>query len=151
MDYRTQLEHAKKSSTAQLLFRCARQLNHYALAQLPADTARPRPAHTALFPHIDLEGTRLGVIADRLGISKQAVGQLVDDLEQMQMVERIPDPSDGRARLVVFSAKGREKLLEGLVHLQAIESEIEAAIGAGPMADLHAALTALDGFLANKS
>ena len=63
-----------------------------------------RPAHTALFPHIDLSGTRQTALARRMGVSKQAVGQLVSELEQMGALERVPDPSDGRARLVRFAA-----------------------------------------------
>ena len=46
-----------------------------------------RPSHTALLPHIDLEGTRLTVLAERLGVSKQATSQLVGDMEEMGMVE----------------------------------------------------------------
>ena len=76
--YRAQLEEAKLASTAQLLFACARMVNERALARAPrAPNGRAvRQAHTALFPHVTLEGVRITELAARLGVSKQAVGPL---------------------------------------------------------------------------
>ncbi|MCB9682522.1 MAG: MarR family transcriptional regulator [Alphaproteobacteria bacterium] len=102
-----------------------------------------RPAHTALFPHIDLDGTRLTVIAERAGISKQAVGQLVDDLVAMGALERVPDPADGRARLVRFVGGG-SALLHGLSVLGALESDLAGIVGGDALAAMHATLQAVD-------
>ena len=125
MDFVDELEKKKRISTLQLLMRCARLANEYSLSRLPeTDGVRPRAAHTALFPHIDHEGTRLSELARRVGISKQAVGQLVDDLEAMGAVERVPDPDDGRAKRVAFTEQGRRGLMEGLSHLLRIEDEL---------------------------
>ena len=139
------LERAKAQSVAQLLFKCARLLNEQAVARIevPEGAPRLRPAHTSLFPHIDLEGTRLTVLARRLGISKQAVGQLVDELEAMGALKRIPDPSDGRAKLICFSNDPGVSLMDGLRGLRAFEAELGEAIGEGRMAALHDGLTAL--------
>lgn len=144
-----QVEQAKAASVAQLLFKCARLLNEQALARIeqPEGEPRIRPAHTSLFPHVDHEGTRLTTLAQRLGISKQAVGQLVDELEQMGALERVPDPSDGRAKLIRFPTKGEGSLLAGLAHLRELEAELGEAIGAQHMAALHEGLTALLGVL----
>ncbi|PRQ04972.1 MarR family winged helix-turn-helix transcriptional regulator [Enhygromyxa salina] len=139
------LEQAKAASVAQLLFKCARLLNEQAVARLeqPPGVPRIRPAHTSVFPHLDLAGTRLTELARRLGISKQAVGQLVDELEQMQVLERVPDPSDGRAKLIRFAKAPGRSLLDGLAHLRRFEQELGVAIGAPRMAALHDALGAL--------
>ncbi len=139
------LETAKRASTAQLLFKCARLVNERALATIPAPDGvpRPRPAHMALFPHIALEGTRPSELAKALGISKQAVGQLVGELEAMGIVERRPDPDDGRAKRVVFTERGLQSILEGLDHLRRIEAELTKAIGEDTMASLRAALLVL--------
>lgn len=83
----------------------------------------------ALYPHIDFGGTRPTHIAERLGITPQAVAQLVGDLEDMGLVERVPDPSDRRARLVRFTAKGQRDLLAGFRALSTIEADIENAMG----------------------
>lgn len=139
------LEQAKAQSVAQLLFKCARLLNEQALARLEQAEGAPRirPAHTSLFPHIDLAGTRLTELAKRMGISKQAVGQLVDELEQLEVIERIADPEDGRAKLIRFRQRPGASLLDGLAHLRRFESEIGESLGAARMAALHDGLTAL--------
>lgn len=143
--YLARVERAKAESVAQLLFKCARLLNERALSQVEQaeGTPRIRPAHTSVFPHLDHGGTRLTELAKRMGISKQAVGQLVDELEQMGAVERIPDPSDGRAKLIRFSTKPGSSLLDGLMHLRKVETELGETIGSERMAALHDGLSAL--------
>jgi len=71
------------------------------------------PAHTGLLPHLDVEGTRQTELALRAGISKQAVGQMIADLETRGYVKRVPDPVDGRARIVRYTAKGRRFVRDG--------------------------------------
>lgn len=139
------VEQAKAESVAQLLFKCARLLNEQALARVeqPKGTPRIRPAHTSVFPHLDHAGTRLTELARRMGISKQAVGQLVDELEQMGAVVRVPDPSDGRAKLIRFSITPGSSLLDGLAHLQSLERELGEKVGPERMTALHEGLTAL--------
>jgi DNA-binding MarR family transcriptional regulator len=144
--FHAELERAKRRSTAHLLLKCARLVNEEAIASLPSELAtgfRPRPAHMALFPHIDLEGTRQSALAERVGISKQAVGQLVDDLQEAGVLARIPDASDRRAKRVVFTPKGREGMLAGLEHLRSVEKDLTKAIGRDTMAQLRDALLAL--------
>jgi DNA-binding MarR family transcriptional regulator len=122
-------ERAKRHSWAERLFRASRRVNEYALSTLASEGLDIRVSHTTLFPHIDYEGTRLVELAARVGTSKQAVGQLVDDLERQKVLERIPDPSDGRAKLIRFSRRGGFTLLDGLRRLQAVEAVLEAKLG----------------------
>lgn len=116
---------------AQVLFKCARVLNEQSLALVRARLGAPnlRPAHTTLFPHVDIrEGTRLTELARRVGISKQAVGQLVGELVEMGMLERLPDPDDRRARRIRFTGGG-EGLLQGLAVLGEAEGELRRRVG----------------------
>ncbi|MCP4810099.1 MAG: MarR family transcriptional regulator [Proteobacteria bacterium] len=138
-------EQAKRASLAQVLFKTARLVNEEGISRLRQVSGHDnlRVAHTALFPHIDLEGTRLTELARRVGITKQAVGQLVDELEQMGALERVKDPSDGRAKLIRFSTEGRQGLLAGLVVLGSIESELAVALGRERVHRLHEDLLAL--------
>src|SRR4029079_9695173 len=107
-------------------------------------TNRPvRVAHTTLLPHVDLEGTRLTDLASRLGVTKQAAGQLVDELVEMGMLERAPDPDDARAKLVRFSKRGKSALFDGLAVLKELETEIEEQIGKASLRDLHESLTTI--------
>jgi DNA-binding MarR family transcriptional regulator len=89
---------------------------------------------------VDVEGTRLTELARRLGITKQAVGQLVEDLVQQEVLELAPDPADKRARLVRFTAKGMAAIAHGLGILQQIESELSRRIGTQRMRGLHETL-----------
>ena len=139
------LEKEKQASVGQLLFKSARLLNERALARVNRETGQPalRPAHTNLFPHIDFEGTRLSDVAKRIGITKQAVGQLVADLEQMGVVELLADPDDGRAKLVRFTSKGLAAIRHGLDVLRGIEAQLAERIGDRHYRALHHALSAL--------
>jgi DNA-binding MarR family transcriptional regulator len=136
--FSSQLERAKSESVLQLLFKAARLWNERALAVASKTSGITlRASHTAVFPHVDLEGTRLTVLASRLGISKQAVGQLVEELVGMGVLERTVDASDARARLVRFTARGRKALMQGLSILKTLEDDVERVIGAKDLGRLH--------------
>jgi DNA-binding MarR family transcriptional regulator len=91
-----------------------------------------RLAHNAVLMNVDLGGTRLTAISRRSGITRQAVGQLVDDLESLDYVGRVTDPDDGRAQLVTFTARGRRMLSDAIAEIDAVEAEYSAALGAKP-------------------
>ena len=146
-------EAAKRASVAQLLMKCGRLINERGVAELGERMGvdHLRAAHTNLFPHIDMDGTRLTVLAKRIGISKQAVGQLVDELEDMDVLERVPDPRDGRAKLVRFVREdGQPILVRGLAVLGELESEMKTRIGARQMKQLHRTLIALEAWLTDE-
>ena len=86
-------------------------------------------AHIHITRHLPLEGARLTDLASRAGITKQAMGKLVDHCEAWGLVTRAPDPRDARAGLVAFTATGLIwlKAFEGAV-AQA-EDELRVAIG----------------------
>ena len=67
-----------------------------------------RGGHTTVFLHIDRRsGTRLTELARRAGVTKQAMMQVVDDLEARGYVRRVPDAEDARAKVVRLTARGR--------------------------------------------
>ena len=136
---------AKQGSTGQLLLKAARLFDELAIARVnrAARSTALRPVHTKLFPHIDFEGTRLGAIADRLGVTKQAVSQWVAELGEMGVVELCADPDDGRAKRVRFTPRGVEAIQHGLGVLRGIETEVASDVGGKRMAALHDALAAL--------
>jgi DNA-binding MarR family transcriptional regulator len=82
-----------------------------------------RPKHGAVIANIDPTGTRPSVLADRAGITRAAMGELIDELEAAGYVERIPDPVDRRAKLIKPTAKtlARQQLA------RQVNTEIEAA------------------------
>jgi DNA-binding MarR family transcriptional regulator len=140
------LEVAKQANTGQLLLRCARLLDEAAIARVNRQAGMPvtlRPAHTKLFPHIDFAGTRISTVADRLGVTKQAVSQLCSELAELGVVALDPDPDDGRAKRVRFTRKGLEAIHHGLGVLAGIERELAAAVGEARMAALQRTLATL--------
>jgi DNA-binding MarR family transcriptional regulator len=72
-----------------------------------AGFADVRPAHFTVFQHMPPEGIRLTVLADAALLTKQSTAYLVDDLEVMGYLERVPDPSDRRAKVLRLTARGR--------------------------------------------
>ena len=146
---RREFESYRDAATLPLLFKASRLCNERALAMAASDQTRPpvRPAHTALFPHLDFEGIRLTELAARVGTTTQAVGQLVDDLVALGMVERISDPQDKRAKRVRFSRRGHAALMHGLGILHELEQTLAGAIGRRRMRDLHTTLNLLIGTL----
>ncbi len=60
-----------------------------------------RPKHGAVFANIDRAGARATVLAERAGIGKPAMGELIDELERLGYVRREADPTDRRAKIVV--------------------------------------------------
>lgn len=141
-----EFEALKRQSVAQLLFKCARLVNERAIARVNERGTGPglRASHTALFPHLSAEGARGAELAKKLGVTKQAVSQLVTELEEWGVVEQIADPQDGRAKLVRFSKKGEQAMLQGLAVLNELEAELSDKIGKRRMQELHTALLALE-------
>ncbi|THF84402.1 winged helix-turn-helix transcriptional regulator [Deinococcus sp. KSM4-11] len=142
----TTLEHARQQHIGRLLHRAARAYNVLALEQLHArgHTALSL-AHTNLLPHLETEGTRIVTIAERAGMTKQAAGQLVAELESHGYVERHPDAADGRATRVHFTAAGWRYLLDAQEVKRAIEDQYRAALGQPLWEQVNAALQQLLG------
>ncbi|HXF73013.1 MAG TPA: MarR family transcriptional regulator, partial [Actinomycetota bacterium] len=85
------------------------------LEQALAERGYPdlRAGHLAVFLNIDRRtGTRLTELARRAGISKQGMMLVVDQLEERGYVRRVPDPEDGRAKVVRLTARGRRGAAE---------------------------------------
>ncbi|MGB7162289.1 MAG: MarR family transcriptional regulator [Mycobacterium sp.] len=64
-------------------------------------------AQVRVFQRLAPDGSRLTNLADQAQMSKQSAGVLVDQLERLGYVRRVPDPTDGRARLIVIEERGR--------------------------------------------
>jgi DNA-binding MarR family transcriptional regulator len=102
-----------------------------------------RPAHTAVFQHIEAGGSRLTELADRAQISKQSMGYLVDHLEQRGYLERRPDPTDRRAALVCLTERGWDEVRAALAIIAALEAEWTRALGKQRMRQLRELLAEL--------
>jgi DNA-binding MarR family transcriptional regulator len=95
-----------------------------------------RPAHTAVFQHIEAGGSRLTDLAERAQITKQSMGYLIDYLEQRGYLERRPDPSDRRAALISLTDRGWEQVRAALRIIATIEEEWASGLGQPRMQQL---------------
>jgi DNA-binding MarR family transcriptional regulator len=86
-------------------------------------------AQARLAQRIAEDGTRLTELADRAGVTKQTASLLVAALEREGLVERVPDPADGRARLIQLSSRGRQAAQRAMEVVIGVEGEWTAHLG----------------------
>jgi DNA-binding MarR family transcriptional regulator len=82
-------------------------------------------AHISLFRYPGLDGTRPTKLAEELQISKQAINDLLRDLEQRGYIQRVVDPLDRRSRLIRLTPHGAN--LENTILDAARDAEAELA------------------------
>jgi DNA-binding MarR family transcriptional regulator len=103
-----------------------------------------RPPHGNVFPFLDDDGTRVSVLAERAQVTKQSMAELVAHLERHGYVERIPDPSDRRAKLVRATARGNELYVLARDFVAATEAEWAKKLGKAKLAQLRELLEELN-------
>lgn len=99
-----------------------------------------RAAHAPIFMAIDPDGTRVGDLAARSAMSKQAVGELIRHLTERGYLTVAPDSRDRRARLVTLTARGWDALDLGQRVITDYDAWLAAAIGADQLAAVRDAL-----------
>lgn len=100
-------------------------------------------ARGAVIGHLRPDGAPQAAVAQALGISKQAVQQLVDELEAEGVVRRVANPADARGKLVVLTARGAEAIRAGNEVKREIEARYRLRLGAERFAVLMEALEML--------
>ena len=88
-----------------------------------------RIAHVNLTRNLDVEGTRLTELARRASMSKQAMGELVDQCAELGLVDRLADPDDRRARIIKFTPDGLTWLDAFRHAVDVAEQEMRADLG----------------------
>lgn len=88
-----------------------------------------KPKHSAVFAQISPDGSRLTELARKANMTPQSMAELVDELVDMGYVVRRPDPSDGRAKLIVLTKRGRDAVAAGLQTIDGIENQATQILG----------------------
>jgi DNA-binding MarR family transcriptional regulator len=123
------LGHALRRFDERVLVLMARNVEvPLALANLAA-RAQVGAAHIHITRHLAVGGSRLTDLAHSAGMSKQAMGDLVDQCEAWGLVTREPDPHDKRARIVRFTASGLDWLQAFRTAVSQAEAEFRQAVG----------------------
>ena len=127
-----------------LLFIASRAMESRAMAAVrDAGFSDITLAQARVAARIGPDGTRLTELAEQAQVTKQTAGFLVDQLERAGYVERRPDPTDGRARLVCVSARGTAVAAVANAEVARVEAEWEAHLGTAPMQQLRRAMVRL--------
>jgi DNA-binding MarR family transcriptional regulator len=111
------------------------------VAQTPYSDVRI--THGCVFGNIQPEGSRLTYLAERANMTKQSVGEVTTELERLGYVERVPDPNDGRAKIIRLTERGRAAQALGLGIIDEIEQEWADRYGAERVGALRDALEAI--------
>lgn len=132
-----------------ILFREPLRVGTALLHERFAERGHPeiRPVHGTVMQFLDDEGTRVSVLAERAQITKQSMGELVAHLERLGYVERVADPSDGRAKLVRPTARGRQLYAIAREVVAELETEWARRVGPVKMRQLRALLEELNACL----
>ncbi len=135
---------AGQEHIGRLLLAATRRFDEELTARLHARGYRDiRPAHSALFAHLDREGTRPSELARRAGMTKQSMGELIADLEANGYVVRRADPSDRRAKVVVLTEAGVRLDREAARTIGEIERAYRRRVGPERLEALRATLDEL--------
>jgi DNA-binding MarR family transcriptional regulator len=92
--------------------------------------------HMAIFRFPGPDGVRPGVLAERAGMSKQAMNRILGSLEEMGYLVRTDAPDGGRARIVQFTERGRAAYAKQIEVLFEIEKEWRDELGTREFAQL---------------
>jgi DNA-binding MarR family transcriptional regulator len=106
--------------------------------------------HTIVFALLDTQGIRLSELAKRAQLTKQLVNYLVTALEERGYVERVPDPRDGRAKIVRLTERGQQAAQVGNEIIASIERAWAASLGPEDMDELRSLLQRLVGVLSRQ-
>src|SRR5580700_1314575 len=89
-----------------------------------------RQVHLNVLRHIDVpQGTRIVDLAARAGVTKGAMGQLVEECARLGLVDLSPDPADGRAKIVSYSKRGRAFMAVTRRSAKRIEADFAELLG----------------------
>jgi DNA-binding MarR family transcriptional regulator len=102
-----------------------------------------KPSHSAVFAQIKREGSRLTDLAKGANMTPQSMGELVAELVELGYVERRPDPTDGRAKLIVLTDRGNACIDAAETTIQGLEERITEVLGARAHVQLRTFLTKL--------
>jgi DNA-binding MarR family transcriptional regulator len=101
------------------------------------------PRHATALLLIDRSGVRLTDLAARAGITKQAMMQVVNDLDRLRLVERSPDPNDARAKIVKLTTRGQRERADASKAVASTEQKLRRRLGADRYEALKEALETL--------
>ncbi len=131
-------------SLARLTLQINRQFSAMAAQRYAArGYAGLTPVHTFLMANLDITGTRIVTVAERMKTTKQFAGRLVQELEGRGYLETQPDSTDRRATIVKATQQGWQFFKDACDVKNEIEAEYANLVGSEQMSMVEAALEKL--------
>jgi DNA-binding MarR family transcriptional regulator len=127
-------------SVSHLLQEAFRRLDQEITPALEDRASELTPSQARALLLVDRAGTRLTELARRAGVTKQAMMQMVDDLQEGGFVRRTPDLEDARAKAVRLTARGVRQRALARQAVQMVESRIRRELGPRRYVALRSAL-----------
>jgi DNA-binding MarR family transcriptional regulator len=97
-------------------------------------------AQARVAARISPDGSRVSDLAEQARVTKQSAAFLVEQLEKAGYVERVPDPTDGRARLVRLTARARRVAQAADAEVQRVLTEWADRVGEERLRQMHETL-----------
>lgn len=107
---------------------------------LEAGVTGHRDSWNNVMPHIPASGIRLTDLAARANMTKQAMAELVAEIERRGYLQRTTDPADRRAKIIEFTDQGRATVNLALSALAELETEIAGRLGEPAVSELRSTL-----------
>jgi DNA-binding MarR family transcriptional regulator len=107
---------------------------------LEAGVTGHRDSWNNVMPHIPASGIRLTDLAARANMTKQAMAELVAEIERRGYLQRTTDPADRRAKIIEFTDQGRATVNLALSALAELETEIAGRLGEPAVSELRTTL-----------
>ena len=138
----------RQTNTGRLLLKAMRAFNDRSMLAIRA-LGHPELSlsHASVLPHIDATGTRLTDLAERSGLRKQSVSQLVEELVAAGYLDKHADPDDKRAIRLEFTDKGRRFLHDANIVKRQIEDGVAHRLGDATYRELRRVLADLPDIL----
>jgi DNA-binding MarR family transcriptional regulator len=99
-----------------------------------------RDSWNNVMPHIPPSGIRLTELAARANMTKQAMAELVAEIERRGYLRRTTDPADRRAKIITFTDQGWATVNLALAALAELEAEITGRLGESAVRQLRSTL-----------
>ena len=107
---------------------------------LEAGVTGHRDSWNNVMPHIPPAGIRLTELAARANMTKQAMAELVAEIERRGYLQRTTDPDDRRAKIITFTDQGWATVKLALSALAELEAEIVGRLGEPGISQLRSTL-----------
>ena len=116
---------------------------HMSGSKAPAATRGLRASHIRMLSLMPADGLRVTDLAERVGMTKQALGEFANVLEERGLIESVRDPADRRVRILRPTRSGRAAVVAADKVIRTIEASWRERLGPRKWESLRGMLTTL--------